>query len=209
MDQNNNKDDKKQPKSVEGDLSDDITVEADENLDDSVVAEESLQETVKKLREKLKKAQTEKQEYLLGWQKERADFQNFKKKINEEMSEFRKFAAEGFVEELLPVLQSFEMAFSNKEAWEKADKNWRTGIEYIHSQLVKVLEDQGVKEIAPVGEKFDSSKHEIAEMIQVEDESDHHKIIEVVQKGYSLNGKILRAPKVKIGELKKTPSNLS
>ena len=197
------KDDEKK-ENEEDKIEDDITVESDENLDDSVVVEESLQETVKKLRDKLKKAQTEKQEYLLGWQKERADFQNFKKKVNEEMAEFRKFAAEGFAEELIPVLQSFEMAFSNKEAWEKADKNWRVGIEYIHSQLLKVLEDQGVKEISPIGEKFDSSAHEIAEMIPVEDENDHHKIIEVVQKGYSLNGKILRAPKVKIGEFKQS-----
>ncbi len=180
-----------------------ISFERDENLDDSVVAEETLGETAKKLREKLKKCQEEKNEYLIGWQKERADFQNYKKKVAGEMEEFKKFAHENFAEELIPVLQSFEMAFSNKEAWEKADKNWRTGVEYIHSQLLKILEEQGVKEVNPVGEKFDPAKHDPAEFVPAENEKDDQKILEVVNKGYSLNGKILRPARVKVGEFKK------
>lgn len=174
----------------------------DENLDDSVVAEESAQETIKKLREKLKTALAEKQEYLTSWQKDKAEFLNARKRDKEEKEQFIKFASENLVTELLPVLQSFDMAFGNKEAWEKVDKNWRLGVEHIANQLKGTLEAVGLKEINPLGQKFDPARDEALEFIPVDDEKQNHLVILVVQKGYSLNGKILLPPKVKVGELK-------
>ncbi len=175
----------------------DIKIEADESLDDSVVAEESAQETIKKLREKLKTAFAEKQEYLTGWQKAKAEFVNARKRDEESQKEFIKYANEGLLSELFPVLDSFNMAMQNKEVWEKVDKNWRMGVEYIANQLKKVLEDHGLKEIDPIGEKFDPMRDEA-----LEDGKENDIVTTVIAKGYSLNGKIVKAPKVKVGEKK-------
>jgi molecular chaperone GrpE len=92
---------------------------------------------------------------------------------------------------------------ANKETWEKVDKNWRIGVEYIYFQLKMVLNDAGLEEINPLGKEFDINRDEASEYVPVEKESDHHKVVAVVQKGYTLNGKAMRPPKVKVGEWKK------
>ena len=175
----------------------DIKIEADENLDDSVIAEENAQDTIKSLKEKLKKATAEKQEYLNNWQKDKAEFLNARKRDQEAQKDFARFSNENIISELIPVLDSFNMAMGNKEAWEKVDKNWRIGVEYISNQLKKVLEDFGLKEIDPIGKKFDPMRDEA-----IEDGKDNDTVTTVIQKGYELNGKVLKAPKVKIGEKK-------
>ena len=174
------------------------------DLDDSVVAEENAAEAVKKLREKLRKAEAEKQEYLTGWQRAKADLINARNRDDEERREFTKFANERLIDGLIPVMESFDMAMGNKEVWEKVDKNWRTGVEYIYSQLKKALSDAGLEEINPIGQPFDHNRDEAAEYVPVDKESEHHKIIAVVQKGYTLNGRPMRPPKVKVGEFKKS-----
>jgi molecular chaperone GrpE len=179
---------------------DDISIEADETLDDSVIAEENMAETIKKLREKLKKAEAEKSEYLTGWQRAKADLVNARKRDEEERKDFVRFANERLIEDLVPTLESFDMAMGNKEVWEKVDKNWRMGVEYIYSQLKKALSDSGLEEINPINEKFDHNKHEAASYEPVTDEKMDHVIIGVVQKGYVLNGKFLRPAKVRVGE---------
>ncbi len=174
-----------------------------EDLDDSVVAEESVGETIKKLREKLKLALAEKQEYLTNWQKDKADFLNIRKRDKEERENFIKFSNENLIGELLPVIQSFNMAMGNTEVWEKVDKNWRAGVEHIANQLKGALENNGLKELNPIGEKFDPMRDEALEYVPVTDRNHDHKIITVVQKGYTLNDKNIVAPKVKVGEYKK------
>ncbi len=174
-----------------------------ENLDDSVVAEENAGETIKNLREKLKKATEEKQEYLTGWQRAKADHVNAKKREEEERKEFVKFANERLIDGIIPVLDSFELAMGNKEAWEKADKNWRIGVESIANQLKKALADSGLEEVNPMGQKFDPMRDEAAEYVPVETEDKNHIIISVMQKGYNLNGRPMRPAKVRVGEWKK------
>jgi len=181
----------------------DEEIEKDENLDDSVLAEEAAAETIKKLREKLKTTQKERDEYLAGWQRAKADLINARQRDETDKKEFVKFANERLVDGLIPVLDSFELAFNNKESWEKADKNWRDGVEFIYNQLKKALADVGLEEINPFGKMFDPTRDEASEYSPVESESDNHKILAVIQKGYMLNGRPLRPPKVKVGEFKK------
>lgn len=159
----------------------------DEELDSS--------DTVSKLRKKLKEAVEEKQEYLDGWQRSKADFINFKKRNEEERQGFIKFALEGIILEIIPTLDSFDMALKNKEAWEKAPKDWRLGIEHIYKQLLKSLKSHGVEQINPIGENFSREKHDSIEEIEGED----GKIMDVTLRGYSLNGKIIRPAQVKVG----------
>lgn len=165
--------------------------------------EESLELLVKSLREKLKTCEKEKQEYMDGWQRERADFVNYKKRIEGEKLEVIKYSNENLVSDIIPVLDSFDMAFSNKEAWEKVDKNWRVGVEYIYTQLVKVLGENGLKEMNPLGEKFDPKFHVAEEHIEIDDEKKDGVIVTVKKKGYMLNDRVVVAPNVVVGEYKK------
>ena len=155
--------------------------------------------TIIKLREKLKKAEGEKQEYLDLSQRTRADYANFKKEVESNRISDRKFATKRFIEELLPVLDSYDMAQSNKEAWEKVDQNWRMGIEYIFAQLRTVLEGEGVTQFGKVGDIFNPELHESMEQVNVENESDNDKIMKVLQNGYKMNGTILRPARVHTG----------
>ncbi|HVT74811.1 MAG TPA: nucleotide exchange factor GrpE [Candidatus Paceibacterota bacterium] len=148
----------------------------------------------------LEKLKTERDEYLAGWQRAKADFANSKKQNDAMMKEFRTMANEGLIEELIPVLSSFEMAFANKVTWEKADKNWRSGVEYIYGQLKGVLDQNGLKELNPIGEKFDPNFHEAVRYERTADAAQDHGILSVVEKGYKLGAKLVRPAKVVVAE---------
>jgi molecular chaperone GrpE len=182
-------------------LEDDSEVVYDASIDSDNMSDPK--EKIAKLKERIKKLTTEKDEYMNGWQRERADFVNFKKRSEEERKEYIKFANENLLEEMLTVLESFDMAFVNKEQWNSVPENWRVGVEYIHSQLVKILDDNGLKEFTPkVGDKFDVKLHVAEEVTPVENETDDGVIKEIKKKGYTMNGKIIIAPKVVVGEFK-------
>jgi molecular chaperone GrpE len=155
--------------------------------------------TIKKLREKIKTLEAEKQEYLDLSQRTRADYVNFKKEVDTNRVSERKFATKRFIEELLPVLDSYDMAQGNKEAWEKVDQNWRIGIEYIFNQFKTVLENEGVTQFGKIGDTFDPHLHESMEQVLVENENDNDKIVKVLQNGYKMNDSILRPARVNVG----------
>ena len=174
----------------------------DENFEDlefekteEVVSEEGLAEKVKDLRKKIKELEAESKTNLDGWQRSRAELINKDKQFQSEKSEIYKSSTASIIEDLIPVLDSYSMAKKNKEAWEKVEQNWRVGVEYIANQLKKVLEEFGLKELNPIGQKFDPMRDEA-----IEHEKDGDTITAVIQKGYELNGKILKAPKVKVGQ---------
>jgi molecular chaperone GrpE len=167
-----------------------ISFENEEELENSAVA-------LKKLRDKLRGCEAEKKEYLDGWQRMRADFANARKEEETRRGEMIKFASEGLVEDLLPVLDSFSMAFSNKEAWEKVDENWRKGVEYIYAQMLSVLESRGLTEIGKVGEQADPRLHVAVEEVPATKSEESGRISEVIQKGYRLHSKVIRPAKVK------------
>lgn len=150
----------------------------------------------------LAKVTAERDEYLNGWQRAKADFTNARKRMDETMVEYRKLANEGLIEEILPVLQSFEMAFGNKAAWEKADKNWRSGVEYIYTQLKNVVEQNGLEAISPLGLVFDPMLHEAVRFEITDDVKKINTISEVVEKGYKLGGKLIKPAKVVVWETK-------
>ncbi len=158
-----------------------------------------------KLKEKLAKALEEKQEYLNNWQRERADFLNYKKDETARLLRNRELATERFIEELLPVLDAYDMAFANKDAWEKVEKNWRVGVEYIHQQLLKVLAENGVTPIdAKEGDAFDHNLHESIESVETDDQSKDHTLAQIIQSGYKIGERILRPVRVKVYTVKST-----
>ncbi len=174
-------------------------------IEDDIVfdSEEPSGVKEKKLREKLKVCLKEKQEYLEGWQRTKADFVNARKEEEVERSGLKEFAKEELLQDFIPVLDSFDMAFANKEAWEAVDETWRKGIEYIHSQFSGVLDGHGVVTINPVGEKFDHEKHNALEVIETDDEALDDMIESVLQNGYVLKGRVIRPANVKVWHFKK------
>ncbi len=164
--------------------------------------EEDLKKTLKKLRADLKVAKIEKDEYLLGWQKERADFANYKKEEDNRRMMFSEAMRERILSSFLSVMDSFNMAFTNKEAWEKVDPNWRKGVEYIYSQMNGVFEEYGVKPVGVVGENFDPTQHESIDMMTTDKKEDNHKIATVIQKGYKLGDRVIRPARVNVFEYK-------
>lgn len=179
-----------------------ITFE-EETDSDQAAPQKDLAEKVKKLKAELESVKKEKQEYLDGWMRMKADMANLKSREENERKEFIKFAKEGVVEEMLQVLQSFDMAFANKEAWGKVDANWRAGVEYIYKQFRDVLESHGLTELNPIGQTFDPVTSEAIEHVAVTDEKQDHTVVEVVGKGYKLHDKVLKPARVKVGEFKK------
>lgn len=177
-------------------------------MDDTedVVFEESTEEgeaisgaaKVKKLQEKIKELEKEKQEYLDGWQRARADYANLQKSSEEDKKRFKALFTESFIEELIPVVDSFLMAMGNKDAWEKVDPAWRIGVEYIYNQLLGVLSAHDLKLFGEIGEQFDPAKHEAVSEEETEEDSKDHTIAKVIQKGFQLGDSTIRAARVVI-----------
>lgn len=159
----------------------------------------NARDTIKKLREKIKTLEAEKQEYLDLSQRTRADYANYKKEVEANRVADRKFATKRFIESLLPVLDAYDMAQANKEAWEKVDANWRMGIEYIFTQFKTILEGEGVTQFGKIGDTFDPLLHESMEHVKVENESENDKIVRVLQNGYKIHDTILRPARVHTG----------
>lgn len=161
-------------------------------------AEEATSDKLKKLRQDLKDAKAESSKNLDGWQRALADYANLQKTSNEQLKDLKGYVLEGFVEELLPTLDAFEMAMKNKETWESVSENWRKGIEYIYEQLRAIITNNGVTEIGDTKEKFSPEHHHAIEEIETDDEKKDHTISEVVQKGYKSSKGVIRPAKVKI-----------
>ena len=179
---------------------DDAIVEQEEIVSEE---DENTPKLISKLREKLKECESEKQNNLNGWQRERADFVNFKKRSEEEKKEFTKFANEALISDIIPVLESFEMAFSNRKVWESLPEEWRKGVEYIYNQLLNALKGNGLEELnPPKGEKFDPNIHIAEASTPTFDKDEDNVIIQVTKKGYRLNGKIISPPRVVVAEYK-------
>lgn len=164
--------------------------------------EEDLKKTLKKLREDLKVAKKEKEEYLTGWQKERAEFANYRKEEDNRKAMFSEAMRERILSRFLSVIDSFNMAFANKESWEKVDPNWRKGVEYIYSQMNAIFEEYGVKPIGVEGETFDPNIHESINVVETDKKELEHTVAEVIQKGYKLADRVMRPARVNVYEYK-------
>lgn len=133
-------------------------------------------------------------EYLAGWQRERADFLNYKREEMERLKLFVGYATEDILVKLLPVVDNFELA--DKELTEDQKKNgFVKGVLQIAGQLKEFLKTQGVEEMDSQGKKFNPEFHEaVGEM----EGKETGLVGEVVAKGYTLRGKVLRPAKVKV-----------
>jgi len=166
-------------------------VPKERRTEDKEKKEESLEETKKKLEE----CQKLKDEYLNGWQRERADFLNYKREELERVEEILKYADVGLISNILPILDNFETAEKNLPEDLKGNENVE-GLLQIKRQIQDFLKSQGIEEIKSMGERFDPNFHEVVEEVEVKDKQPGI-IIEEIQKGYKLHGKVLRPARVK------------
>lgn len=176
---------------------DDIEIVNDES--EGTSASRRIGKSDTKLRDELHAANVEKQKYLEGWQRAQADLVNFKRTAETEKRGNANRIISTFIEELLPVLDSFDLAFGNKEAWESAPKNWRDGITYIHQQLLGVLRERGLEVFSPEGKPFDPHEHESIAAVTVTNPAEDGKVVAVVQKGYKIGETIVRPARVHVG----------
>lgn len=184
---------KKQNNSKDPGDNDDISLEPTEEI----IGEEYLTEKIKNLREKLEACSKERTEYLAGWQRAKADYVNLQKDMSAKHGESIQLTIGRVVGDIIPVMDSFELAMANKDLWNTTPENWRRGVEHIYSQLKRALEDQGLEEICPKEEdNVEFQHHAVVETVLTDKKGSDGKVSAVLQKGYSLNGKVLRPAKV-------------
>jgi molecular chaperone GrpE len=198
-------------------MNDENIVNHDEIIDDVTFVESTedgeelpKKDVAKKLREEIKVLQKEKEEYLTGWQRAKADYVNLQKELDSSRVNIAILSKEKMAENLLPALDSFEMAFSNNEHWEKIDKDWQDGITSIYQQFISGLQKSGIEKIDQAKILFDPNIHQSISIVDTDDEKNDHTVEKILQVGYRIGdlpgdktGRVIRPAKVTIYEYKK------
>ena len=126
-----------------------------------------------------------------------SEFDNYRKRTAKEKIELSKTASESIMVDLLPILDDFERAIQTMENKE-TDANYE-GVVLIYNKFKRTLEQKGLEEINAQGAVFDTDEHEALTNVPVADESQKGKVLDVIQKGYKLNGKVIRYARVVVG----------
>jgi molecular chaperone GrpE len=140
----------------------------------------------------LARAQRERDEYLDLAKRAQADFENYRKRAAKEAAAAGERARSGLVRELLPVVDNLERALASAG---DEEQHLAEGVRLVHSELIAVLERNGVEQFDPAGESFDPAVHE-ALSTRPADGTEPGKVVDVVEKGYRVNGTVLRPARV-------------
>ena len=189
----------------EEDLAQEDTIKSKEESKASVSAEqeesaqnEGAPEAEKELSE-LEKKEIECKEMHEKFVRLYSEFDNFRKRTAKEKIEITKTASENVLKDLLPVLDDFERAIANNKDLDDP-KALKEGFELIHNKLFKNLEAKGLKRMESQGDLFDVDKHEALTNIPAPKKNLKGKVVDVVEKGYLLNDKVIRFAKVVVGQ---------
>jgi molecular chaperone GrpE len=167
----------------------------DPDLEDEL-EEHSLEEQVAALQVSLDEIKIKAEEYLDGWQRARAEFANYKKRILRDHTEIHQSARGEVIKLYLDIADDLDRALQEKPA-DGEGETWADGIEIIFQKLSTRLELEGIKPMNPLGEEFDPNIHE-ALMKEESDEYESGQIIEVMQEGYWIGDKVLRPALVRV-----------
>jgi molecular chaperone GrpE len=162
------------------------------------MTDENKTQQAPKLNE-LEKLKKQAQEYLDGWKRAKADYLNLKKEMESQNKEIKEWMAKILLLPLLNILDGLNKAFGEVPDNLKNDQ-WVKGIEGIKKQMEDYLKSQGVEPMAVKGKKFDPIKHEAVESVDLPTGGGGESgiILEELQKGYLINGEVLRPAKVKV-----------
>ncbi len=143
----------------------------------------------------LEEAQEEAKTNLAGWQRAQADFANYQKREEAKQKEILEFAKEVTIVKLLPTLDALHQGL--KQAPSNVDEKWLAGINGTIAQLDKVLSEMGVNQIDAIGKPFDPNFHEAVREVEGEEDG---VVVEQLQTGYELNGRVIRPSQVVISK---------
>ena len=171
----------------------------DENSESKVKEDEIV------IEEKINQLETEVAELKDKLLRKAAEFENYKRRTENDQINLITYAAESFIQKLLPVVDDFERSLSHIDDAQEVDAI-KKGLNLIYSKFIKVLEDQGVKKIDAIGKPFDVDYHE-ALMQKPDDTVEPHTVIEEIEKGYTYKDKVIRHSKVIVSEEKSKEDN--
>jgi len=164
---------------------------------DDITLDEAIgNEAIAQLQLELEETRLKAEEYLDGWQRSRAEFSNYKKRIEREQANIYQNTAGNLIKRFLEIADDLERAL-NKRPQDDGGKQWANGIELVYRKLMGIIEAEGITRIVPEGEFFDPNFHEA---ISQEDSRQHEsgQIIEVLQPGYMLGDRVLRPARVRV-----------
>lgn len=187
--------DKQNEETLEKEKAEETVEEAVENTEQATEEAESKEEQKElTVEEKLEQAEKKAQENYDKWLRQLAEFENFRKRSNSEKTGMYNNGVRDTIEKLLPVVDNFERAVGMAE--DKESSTYK-GVEMILKQFLDIMKSMGVEEIPALGEPFDPNYH--SAIMHIDDEScDENVIVEVFQKGYKHDGKVIRPSMVKV-----------
>jgi len=163
----------------------------------AATAQEGRGETLHSLEELLRTAELKAAEHHDAWLRAKAETENLRRRAQEDIAKAHKYAAEKFAAEMLPVKDSLEAALAVDNS---TDDGLRSGVELTLKQLAAAFEKSGLAEINPAGEKFDPHRHQA--ISTVEDAGEPNRVMQVLQKGYALNERVIRPALVIVSKTK-------
>ncbi len=178
-----------------------LTTEADHaELEDVVPhVHEDQEADAESVEDQLAKAQETIQDYWDQMMRLRAEIENNRKRAERDVENAHKYALRSFIENLLPIVDSMEMGQSAASADNATLESIREGSEMTMKMFLQVLEKQGLEQIDPLGEQFDPERHQAISMIEAED-AQSNTVIEVMQKGFALNDRLVRPAMVVVAK---------
>ena len=169
-------------------------MENNEELKEEVTSKKEKKK-IDKLQEEIEKLKADADHWKNEYYRAYADTKNLRNSLEKDYKEAMRYRSEGFIDELLPVLDSFHMALAN-EPTDPALKNYLTGFQYVYRNLVSVLENEGVTEMSPnVGDKFDPHT---MNAVDTEIGEQENIVLKIYGKGYKLHDRIIRPAMVQV-----------
>ena len=179
-------------------IKEEMTVENKEELHEELPKKEKKK--LEKANEEIEKLKAEANHWKNEYYRAYADTKNLRNNLEQDYKNALKYRSEGFIEELLPILDSFHMALANEPS-DPTLKNYLTGFQYVYRNMVAVLENEGVSELVPeVGKKFDPNTMDAVDTVESEQEN---LVTKVYGNGYKLHDRIIRPAKVQVSIVKK------
>ncbi len=173
------------------------TTEAQQPVEvENVPAEAPTIEEIEQLKKELEKSLAQASEYLDGWQRSRAEFVNYKKRVEREQAQIQQVVAGNIIKRYLEILDDLDRALKNRpQSGEGA--TWAAGIELIYRKFFSILEAEGVKVMEAEGKIFDPTLHEAISQAEIPG-YESGQIIEVIHKGYMIGERVLRPALVRV-----------
>lgn len=165
---------------------------------DNTLAEVAAIEEVEQLKKELEESRSKADEYLDGWQRSRAEFANYKKRVDRDQAQIHQAAAGSIIKRYLEILDDLDRALKNRP--QNGDgAGWAAGIELIYRKFMAILDAEGVKVMEAEGKFFDPNQHEAISQSEVPG-YESGQIVEVIQKGYLLGDRVLRPALVRVAK---------